>query len=325
MVEISVHVDRRAALLLGNDLPPITRVTVAPDSIGADLWPLLVGMLDTVRNPPELSSSIKVAAATAEEVRAKMQDYAAERDRQHAVARERALQTLENYRTTLTKLREEVARPMTRVEKRNGYTNDAFVYQGFERELTVRHLGYADTTAMTEAEVKEINAILAEAKTLTAASQAEVKAANDAELARLQPEIEAHDAERRRLQDEAAAAKQAALQARFAERLETGYWERETGSYNPRRYKAPWCARVSAGASRGDLDYDFGDSTGRNGSDGLLRVACKPGDVIAHGQTDMRGKNTETTFLRMKSDGSMETISRTDAYKILVAATKKAG
>lgn len=324
MVDIIVSVDRKAALLLGHDLPARTAVTVTPSDLGPDLWPVLVGMLDTDQDPAVLSYQIKIAEPTAEAVRATVQAHLDSIQEQKSAGHTRALAKLVDIRAKLETLRQEAAQPMTRVEKALGYTG--FVYQGYQRPLTLEHnwFPYFDKTPLTQAERAELDAIEAEAKTLLDASRAEVKAADEAELERLKPEIEAFNAKVEQARVERGAEIAAIQQARCAERLATGYWEKDTGSYNSRRYKAPWCAKVSAGQGRDKLDYEFGDSTARNGSSGLLRVACVPGEIVVWGQTDLRGNGGGTTFLRMLEDGSMEEITRTEAYKAVAATTKKA-
>jgi len=114
------------------------------------------------------------------------------------------------------------------------------------------------------------------------------------------------------------AAKEAAVATVAVKRLETGYWEFETGSYNERRYGKPWCARVTGIDARGKLMYEWAEWTGRIGDRGLLRVACKPGEIIAWGQRDLRRPHrSEHLILQMQQDGRMVDISIVAAAQAL--------
>lgn len=116
----------------------------------------------------------------------------------------------------------------------------------------------------------------------------------------------------------AEAKREARLAAEAAARLESGYWERETSSYNARRYGKPWCARVTGVDARGKLIYEWAEWTGRIGGTGLLRAACKPGEIIAWGQRDgRRADRSDHELERMDEHGRMHRISLVDAVKAL--------
>jgi hypothetical protein len=101
--------------------------------------------------------------------------------------------------------------------------------------------------------------------------------------------------------------------------LESGHWELETGAYNERRHGAPWCARVTFPSGPKPV-YEFGDSTAKWGKPGLLRVACRPGEVIAWGQKDLRNPGRgEHTIAVMESDGRMREVTKTEAYRLVTA------
>ncbi len=61
----------------------------------------------------------------------------------------------------------------------------------------------------------------------------------------------------------------------------------KTSSYNQSRYGKPWIARLQF-TRPGKPDYMFGDWLGSPGCAGELSVEVAPGDVIAHGQKDLR-------------------------------------
>ena len=148
---------------------------------------------------------------------------------------------------------------------------------------------------------------------------------------KIRPIIEAHNAEHEAPCAEAKAtweARQAAAKAKAdaeskaanvakaARRLETGVWERETGSYNERRYGSPWCATVSFPTGP-KPEYTFGESSGKWGKPGVMVLDCKPGDIIAHGQKDLRRPdNSDHAILIMRPDGSMRAIDRAEAYRL---------
>src|SRR5215472_3373107 len=148
------------------------------------------------------------------------------------------------------------------------------------------------------------------------------EAANTAAKEAARPDALIAFAETQRKNREAAEREEAAKQARLAatavKRIETSYWERETASYNSRREGKPWCARVTAIDSRGKLVYEWAEWTGRIGEAGLLRCPCKPGDIIAWGQRDLRrGDRSDHKILRMQENGTMIEITAAQAAKIL--------
>lgn len=103
---------------------------------------------------------------------------------------------------------------------------------------------------------------------------------------------------------------------RNAERLRTGWWEMETGSYNEKRLGKPWCALVTF-PSGPKAQYEFGESSGAWGKAGVMRLQCRPGDVIAWGQRDLRRPDrSEHTLEVMQEDGSMREVTIAEAYKL---------
>jgi hypothetical protein len=166
---------------------------------------------------------------------------------------------------------------------------------------------------------EKINAVLAEYQPRIDEINAESKSHNDRLFEVAKPFLLAAREEKERIaaeaKEKADADQKAANKIKYAERIATGYWEHETGSYNDRRYSAPWCATVSFNGAK--PVYSWGESTGKWGKSGLLRVECKPGDFIAWGQKDLRRPgNSENNILRMRADGSMESFDNaTDAFK----------
>lgn len=76
----------------------------------------------------------------------------------------------------------------------------------------------------------------------------------------------------------------------------------EYGYYNDRRYGMPWAAKVSLD-NIGKMKYDFcGNYTGKKGEPGKVLISIKPGDIIATGQKDNRGKSTSITYYSVNDD-----------------------
>lgn len=321
-LNISIKIDQKAALLAGKILNASEVVDVSPESIG-DQWPALVALLDMSTTPPR--AALTVPDATAEAIRAKLVEMAAEETKSQSAEAERKAITLAAATAEVEALEAAAAGPMESIQipvkpdvsdyyRGSVAIGDQPAFAGVRRRLphatVIQYYLGADAYA----------ALLARRDAAEKASQAEVDAINDAAFAAALPELRerkaAMDAAATAKAEADAAAKKAANAIKFAEHLESGYWERETGSYNERRHSAWWCAAVdfSAGAKG---DYTFGESTGSWGKAGMLRVACAPGDFIAYGQKDLRHPgNSDHTILRMRADGSMEDMgSKAEAYK----------
>lgn len=154
------------------------------------------------------------------------------------------------------------------------------------------------------------------------ALEARAKALDEAaRQAALPAALEAWREEQRVAAEKAAAAeakREERLNAEAAERLASGYWERETGPYNHRRYGKPWCARVTGVDARGKLVYEWAEWTGRIGAAGVLRAACRPGEIVAWGQRDgRRADRSDHELERMDEAGRMHRISVVEAVKAL--------
>ena len=83
-------------------------------------------------------------------------------------------------------------------------------------------------------------------------------------------------------------------------------FKKETSSYNERRYSRPWIAVLDF-TNPGKPTYQFGDWLGRSGDSGELSVQVEPGDVVAHGQKDIRkGRGGADDIGVVQHDGSVE-------------------
>ena len=87
------------------------------------------------------------------------------------------------------------------------------------------------------------------------------------------------------------------------------------GSYNDRRYSRPWGARVNLDGVK--LAYKFTGQYQGDYSGGEVMIEAEPGMILAFGQRDNRGKNTENDLYRVQSDGSLATIDRASAVRYL--------
>jgi hypothetical protein len=64
-------------------------------------------------------------------------------------------------------------------------------------------------------------------------------------------------------------------------------------------------------------EYSFCESSGKWGKPGLMVLPCKPGDIIAHGQKDLRRPgDSENTLLIMRRNGRMKQVERGEAYQL---------
>jgi hypothetical protein len=316
MVAISVSVDRRAALLAGHDLGNTVVIDVTPETIGTELWPVLVADLLVTTDPPSLQV-ISVSAPTPEAVR----DALIRRWDAHVAKNVEALAKL---RAAIAETERMMAATPTIVQL---YIEPPYPplimlnskYPGYRRELPRVSSHPASMPSTFDADQRaEWMTLIDRYDAVVAQNNAELATLNAAALEAALPEMRAaYIANQASVAAEKAvtAQRQAAL---CKARLESGYWEHKVLGYNDRRYGAPWCARITGIEARGNLAYAFGDSTARHGSSGLLRVACKPGEIIAWGQKDnRRPDSSEHHILQMQNDGSMNTIDRTEAYRQL--------
>lgn len=316
-IKISVSVDRKAALLAGRVMAETCEIEVSPESIGEN-WPVLVEHLDMSSTVPVLQDWMKVSDATATEVKLLVDASA---DRRAKEVREITLRR-SDYLDALAQLTVRVAQyPEQRVchvsKWDNGepsgweFGDSGFAFNGVGRELNIE---FPDSWEDAFRDLRSQRAAIEKN------SRLDIDARNRAAMSEAAPRLIAQkaqaDAESAAAVARAEAEKKAAAAVKYASRLEYGYWERETGSYNVRKYSAPWCATVSFEAGPKPV-YSWGESTGKWGSAGLLRVECAPGDFIAWGQKDLRRPgNSDHNIMRMREDGSMESFDNaTEAFK----------
>lgn len=96
--------------------------------------------------------------------------------------------------------------------------------------------------------------------------------------------------------------------------------QRNTSSYNQRRYGKPWIARVDFSDPKGTFDWGEWVGDHRNGTDGILIVDAKPGDIIATGQKDFRQpRNSAPEWYQVGADGQL--IHLKDKARAYVLAT----
>jgi hypothetical protein len=96
--------------------------------------------------------------------------------------------------------------------------------------------------------------------------------------------------------------------------------ERETDSYNDRRYGKPWIAKVTFEGTK--AEFLFGNWIGQQGGKGLLVIDLEIGDVFARGQKDFRKPaNSAPDFYILRENGKGEATSKSDAYKYWEAKT----
>lgn len=102
----------------------------------------------------------------------------------------------------------------------------------------------------------------------------------------------------------------------------------EFGSYNFRRYGRPWGAILTFDA-KGKPQYEFVGSYLGSDRGGELVINAEPGDLIAYGQRDHRGGNTENHWAIVTGDETAEepytSVSRSEAFKYFLSrqAAKK--
>jgi hypothetical protein len=88
-----------------------------------------------------------------------------------------------------------------------------------------------------------------------------------------------------------------------------------TSSYNQRRYSKPWIASLTAGDKF--PKYEWGQWVGDAGDPGELIMDVEAGDVIAIGQKDNRGNNTDQEFYIVGGSGELESVDKVTAYRKL--------
>lgn len=137
--------------------------------------------------------------------------------------------------------------------------------------------------------------------------------------------LDAKLAEKARVQAEKNAAEH---EAEKKLRLKSGFYEETFEAYNHRRYGRPWGATIRLSLDQVSIEFCFVRNAfdGDDGDKGTVTVPCKPGDVIAVGQKDVRaGNSTVNSLLRMEEDGEMTTLTKAEAKRHLVGLAEWTG
>ena len=314
-MRISVRINRKAALLRGLELGDTSEMEVSPELCG-DAWTWVVQCLDMNTTPPRLDPRMDgrdmpaFAAPEWADVRAV---YDATRqaaaDAVQKIA-DRHAQCLVECEASLSIFLSGEMIPAKLSHCVHGEHGGVLNYEGYVWSVPIPWFSQSPWYVCGDSEV------VTRARQAVAAIQSSVDSANESARAAAMPAYIA-DSEAKHAEH---AEKNA---AEYRARLESGYWERETGTYNERRYCAPWCAVVDfrGGAKP---NYTFGESTGKWGAAGLMRVRCTPGTIIAWGQKDLRRPaNSEHNILIMSDDGSMRKVDKTEAFRAWQEAHSK--
>lgn len=311
-LSVRVRIDQKAALVNGKVLGPEEMVTVSREGMG-EHWESFVKDLkqedggwawSEVRlsdaDPGLISGWYRERKDRESEARAKVEAELSELER---IVKEGAFEDCPHC----------VDFSGSEIVYRKG--SGRYQFAGFNRPITCWYStsGASVTDQAARAEY------FARHSALEAENSRILKEKNDAAFAAYLPgaqvayEIECMEREQLMLEKEEK--EEEARRARAAKRLESGYWEKETPSYNERRHGAFWCAAVSFGDGPKPI-YTWGESTGKWGQAGMLRVPCKPGDIIAWGQKDNRRPDKSDHYLLiMQEDGSMVETDKTAAWK----------
>lgn len=87
-----------------------------------------------------------------------------------------------------------------------------------------------------------------------------------------------------------------------------------TDSYNHRRFYKPWIATVTYDDQAKPV-YKWGNWIGKQGEQGLLVIAVKPGDIVAKGQKDTRGNCSTYEMYIVDDNCELKSCTRVEAYK----------
>lgn len=324
-MRISVSVDRKAALLEGRELPARVDIEVSPSDLG-DYWAALVESLD-MSISPVITTYGGVIDSTPSELLRVVRSAVDAKKKSEDAERDHHISNLIQYERQVTDIECAFATPMVpeirsvvfggKENRHEHGTTTPYQFPGFARDLPAISCWIPDIypdlkSRKMDADARRAGALARNKAALEAANEEAYKAA----LPDLQARYEIDQAVALEKAATEAKAKKEAQARAFMKRLETGMWEKETSSYNDRRYSAPWCANVSWGNGSKPV-YSFGDSSGKWGKPGVMLLPCKPGDWIAWGQKDLRNPSkSEHTIGRMRENGSIETFeSATEAYK----------
>jgi hypothetical protein len=86
-------------------------------------------------------------------------------------------------------------------------------------------------------------------------------------------------------------------------------------SYNPRRYRKPWGAKITFDGAKPVYDFTVGNYLG-DADGGIVVIVGEPGDIIAAGQKDTRGAgNSKNIWYIVAEDGSLEETDKVSAFE----------
>jgi len=85
-------------------------------------------------------------------------------------------------------------------------------------------------------------------------------------------------------------------------------------AYNARRYGRPWGAVVKFEGVTPKYDFSVGNYLG-NDRGGKVYIECEPGDIVATGQRDGRGGNTENKLYVVQEDGTVQMVDKVAALE----------
>lgn len=315
-LSVKVSVDQKAALLEGRVLAASGTIEVAREDLG-NHWPDFVRSASINSDGTASATFITVTDLTPAAILAWFEAVAEKQDLEKREGRETLAAGLLKVQSDLDRVRDALQQPMTPAKIQAPAPYQDYQLEGFERQLPYWNdsPGYMLLDNYGTPEQRElIELFRAQYKAMVDTNSAEVGTANSKIIEAAFPELAVKLQAKQEADKQAEIEKKEKMARLYANRLATGYWERETGAYDSKKWSAPWCASVAFGESAKPV-YNFGDSTAKWGSSGLLRVPCAPGDIIAHGQKHLRQPSkTEHKILFMRPDGSMEEIDKTEAF-----------
>ena len=339
-LRISVSVDRKAAALRGIILGETTQIEIGPEDVSPENWAWLISQLNYDLTAFILNT-FAVSGPELSDLVAQIEAHRAQKAAQKAEAEARKQQERAHFLAKVQEARDVVAAnqviatqgelvPHTTGfiwtwisdEDRKRFTGLSF--DGFDSPK-LDELPWISTYSLGKEDRAIVEEIQAEQNALEETLKERVAAANREALEKARPALEIAARERDEAKAIADAQALAEKKALWAKRLETGTFEMETGEYKERRYSAYWIAKVTFPNGPKAI-YEFGQSTGHWGNAGVLSIDCKPGEIIAWGQKDLRRPgDSEHNIWVMREDGGFNVVAdKVDAYK-LWKANKKEG
>ena len=88
-----------------------------------------------------------------------------------------------------------------------------------------------------------------------------------------------------------------------------------TTGYNHRRYGTPWIATVDFGHDPKGR-FTWGHWVGDEGREGILIIEAEDGAIVAQGQKDYRGRNSECTYYQVRDGALVKLVGKAEAYRL---------